>query len=143
MLIITGIYGKFPDSYGEKSIYEKINDESLDASEIKMLIDRGADINYTDKEGVNSLSIALNWAGEDLAIALIEAGADLSIKEGEDSPLELAIYNDADIKVIESMLNKGATLAFDIEGVTPLEYVKENENIELVNLLLKHKEKSQ
>ena len=138
-LIIAGVYGNFPDSYGKKSIYEQINDDSLDTSEIKLLLDRGANINYTDKDGASSLSTALNWGEDDLAIALIEAGADLSAKDGEDSPLEYAIYNDSNIKVIESMLNKGASLDFDIEGVTPLEHSQQYENIELVNLLLKHK----
>ncbi len=139
VVIIAGIYEKIPDSYGKKSIYEQINHESLDASEIKLLIDRGADINYTDKDGSSSLSIALNWGKDDLAIALIEAGSDLSAKDGEDSPLEYAIYNGSNIDVIEAMLNKGASLEFDIEGITPLEYLKENENIELRNLLLKYK----
>jgi ankyrin repeat protein len=37
------------------------------------------------------------------------------------------------------MLDKGASLEFDIEGVTPLEYSKQYENIELENLLLEHK----
>ncbi len=137
-LIIAGVYGKFPDSYGEKSIFEQINDGSLDTSEITLLLDRGANINYTDKDGASSLSTALNWGEDDLAIALIEAGADLSAKDGEDSPLAYAIYNDSNIKVIESMLNKGASLDFDIEGITPLEYSKQYENIELVNLLLKY-----
>lgn len=140
-LIIVGVYGKFPDSYGEKSIYEQIYNESLDASEIKLLIDRGADINYKDKDGSNSLSIALNWGEDDLAIALIESGADLSANNGEESPLEYAIYNDSNINVIESMLDKGASLEFDIEGVTPLEYSKQHENIELMSVIKKYKDK--
>lgn len=140
-LIIIGVYGRFPDSYGEKSIYEQINDESLDASEIKLLIERGADINYKYKDGTSPLSIALSWGEADLAIALIEAGADLSAKDGEESPLKYAIYNESNINVIESMLDKGASLDFDIEGVTPLEYSKEYENNELVNLIMKYKDK--
>jgi hypothetical protein len=138
-IIIVGVYGMFPDSYGEKSIYEQLNDESLDVSEIKLLLDRGGNINYTAKDGSSSLSTALSWGEDDLAIALIEAGADLSAKDGEDTPLEYAIYNDLNIKIIESMLDKGASLEFDIEGVTPLEYSKQYENIELENLLLEHK----
>ncbi len=138
-LIIIGIYGKFPDSYGEKSIYEQMNNDSLDVSEIKLLIDRGADINYEDKDGRNSLSIALDWEENDLVIALIESGADLSANGGETSPLEYAMYNDFSINVIETMLEKGASLEFDIDGVTPLEYSKQNENMELVNLIKKYK----
>ncbi len=138
-LIIIGVYGKFPDSYGKKSIYQQINDESLDVSEIKELIDRGADINYQGKDGENPLSIALNWGNDDLIIALIESGADLSANGRETSPLEYAIYNDSSINVIESMLKKGASLDFDIEGLTPLEYSKQNENMELLNVINKYK----
>ena len=107
-------------------------------SEIEILLDRGANINYTDKEGSSSLSIALSWEEDELAIALVEAGADLSAKGDEASPLEYAIYYELDIKIIESMLNKGASLEFDIEGVTPLEYSRKIEDIELTNLLLEH-----
>lgn len=137
-LIIAAVHQKFPDNYGEKSIYAKIYNESLKPSDISLLIERGADINYRGEDGSNSLAIALNWGEDDLAIALIEAGADLSIKNDEDSPLEYAIYNDSNIKIIEMMLNKGASLEIDIEGFTPLEYSKQYENIELMNLLLKH-----
>ena len=138
VLIIIGVYGSIPDSYGEKSIYEQINDESLDASDITLLIERGADIDYEDKEGTNSLSIALNWGENDLAIALIEAGADLSGKDSEESPLEYAIYNDANINVIEAMLDKGASLEFEIDGTSPLEYSQKYENNELANLIMKY-----
>lgn len=136
-LIIAGVHSKFPDNYGEKSIYQQVKDDSLEISEITQLLERGADINYKNKQGESSLLIALSWYQDDLAIALIEAGADLSINNDQ-SPLKEAIYNDYDIRVIEKMLQKGASLEFDIEGMSPIEYSKQYENMAVVNLLAEY-----
>jgi len=135
VLIIIGAYGKFPDSYGPNSIYEQLMDDSLESSEIATLLDRGGDINYKDKEGDTALSIALSWEQDELAIALIESGADLSIRSNDELPLQYAIYNNSNIKVIDTMLKNGASLDFKIEGITPVEYSRQNENAELAKLI--------
>lgn len=138
ILVILAIYGKFPDAYGPKSIYEQIQDDSLNPSEVKTLLNRGANINYKGSDDDTALATALDWGSDELAITLIESGADLSIKSNSETPLKYAIYNDTNIDVIESMLKNGASLKFDIEGMTPLEYSKQYENIALEQLITKY-----
>jgi len=137
-LIVIAVYGRFPDAYGHKSIYEQLNDESLTPAEVEVLLERGADIDYKGEDGSTALALALSWGEDDIAIALIELGADLSIKDGEESPLEYAVNNGSKIVVIEAMLRSGASLDFDIEGVTPLDYSKQTQDIELERLISKY-----
>jgi len=135
VLIIFSVYSKFPDSYGEASIYQQMNDESLQPSEVKTLVERGADIDFIGKDGESSLGLALYWGQDDIAISLIESGANLMPQEGT-SPLESALHNEASVLVIASMLEHGASLEFMVDGQTPLEYYKDNQ--ELTTLLQQH-----
>ena len=138
-LIVVAVYGKFPDSYGHKSILEQMKHESLKPADISQLLARGADINYKDKNGNSALSLALDWSEDELAISLIESGADLSLNAfDEQSPLEYAIYNDANMTIVSSMLKNGASLAFKIDGMTPIEYSKKYENIALEKIITEY-----
>ncbi len=138
-LIIIAVYGKLPDSYGPKSIYQQIKDESLSSSEIEKLLSRGANINHKASDGNTALSIAIEWNEDDLAIALIESGASLSIMNGDgETPLKQAMSNDSSIGVIESMLKNGASLEFKIEGVSPIEHSKQLGNTELEELISRY-----
>ncbi len=137
-LIMVGVYSRFPDSYGTKSLYEQMQHEELNAEDVAKYIERGADINYVDEYGDTPLSSALSWSEDELAIALIEAGADLSADDNGQRPLEQAIYNGGSIEVIETMLKQGASLDFKIDGISPLEYAKQAEQRDLVKLLTQY-----
>ncbi|MGI9271442.1 MAG: ankyrin repeat domain-containing protein [Woeseiaceae bacterium] len=129
-------YDALPDAYGPKSLYEQMEYETLSPTSVQTLLDRGADINYQDEYGDTALSLALDWGEYDIAEALIEAGADLSLKSSyEMTPIEYAVSYDVDMNVIEAMLRNGASLDFEVDGMTPMEYAKEYENVELVTLL--------
>ncbi|MCL4854134.1 MAG: hypothetical protein KJZ78_22470 [Bryobacteraceae bacterium] len=63
------------------------------ARKIKILIDKGADINYLDGNGLNPTMTAVAWGGQyDLALLLLEEGADFKIyKPRENSRLVHAV----------------------------------------------------
>lgn len=89
--IIAGIHDGIPDSWGARAIYDQMQNESLHADNLQSFLDQGADIDYQDENGDTALSYALDWAEYDVALALIEAGADLSIRNSyEQTPLEQA-----------------------------------------------------
>ena len=135
--IVLSIHTQFPDSYGPAAIYQHAEGDILTASEIPTLLERGAEIDYQGRDGSTALTIALDWEQDDLAIALIESGADLSTRiDDYGTPLEHAMYSGSNVEVIESMLKNGASLNFELDGLTPLAYSKEYENRELEELIL-------
>lgn len=137
--IIAVAYESLPNGWGPSSLYEQMEYETLSASSVDTLLERGADINYRDEYGDTALSLALDWGYDGIAIALIEAGADLSLKDSYDmTPIEHAISYDADPSVIKALLDNGATLDFRIDGMTPVEYAREYEYAELEALLAAH-----
>jgi len=118
----------FPDSWGRKSIYDHVQNESLDAASVQTYLERGADIDYRDGNGDTPLAIALDWGRDDIAIALIDAGADLELKSSYGlTPLEYAVTYGVDLRVTRAMLRNGADLDIEVDGMTPLEYAREHE----------------
>lgn len=103
--IIAVAHDSLPDAYGPHSLYEQMEYETLSASSVETLLERGADVNYRDEYGDTALSLALDWGYEDIAIALIE---------------------------------NGASLDFQIEGMTPAEYAQEYEYEELSAFLVSY-----
>jgi len=143
VLAVVGVslHQSMPDTYGEKSLYNAVNNDStINNERINFFIERGADINYVDEDGLTPLALIMNWYGEtEYIVALINAGANLDIDyfEGK-SALHYAIYHEYDIDIIEAMLKRGQTLDFKIEGMNPVEYANENLSSEVGALLLKH-----
>lgn len=137
VIVMLSIYLEIPNSYGPSAIYEHVQDEELLASELQEFLDRGADIDHQGEDGSTALSIAMDWGQDELAIALIESGADLSSKvDGYGTPIEYAIYSDSNIEVIESMLKNGASLDFELDGMTPLDYSRQYQNRQLEELIV-------
>lgn len=135
-VVIVVIHEQLPDAWGPKSLYQQLQFESLSPASVETMLGRGADIDYASEEGETVLWLALDWGEDDIAIALINAGADLTITSDDDrTPIEHAIYYDLNLRVVEAMLDKGESLEFEIEGMTPLEYARENEYLELASFL--------
>ncbi|XP_031567099.1 phosphate system positive regulatory protein PHO81-like [Actinia tenebrosa] len=108
--------------YNEKLIYYAI-------------IEVGADVNKTDKDGKTALFYALSNDHEKVAHALIESGADVNItdKDGK-TALFYALSNDHE-KVAHAMIEAGASVnKVDKDGKTALFYAKWNEKLVLMSI---------
>jgi hypothetical protein len=81
-----------------------------DAAGAKRLIATGTDPNEGRFLGSSPLLIAIGWGHNDIARALIEAGADINVTDpGGGTALMWAAYNDAgDADVVDLLLAKGA-----------------------------------
>ncbi|MBX2835489.1 MAG: ankyrin repeat domain-containing protein [Gammaproteobacteria bacterium] len=139
-LVIVGISASFPDRYGQKALYDQLYEDTLGADEVQKYVDRGANLNYVDEDGMSVLSMAMDWTESDVVVSLIEAGADLNQLIYDDwSPLAYAIYNE-DVDVVKAMLDRGALQTAEIDGVDALEMVQETENDELIALVGKYRQ---
>lgn len=138
-VVAVGGSQQLPDSYGEKAISDRMVFEMIQPDDIKMLLGRGADINYLDEDGDTPLAMALYWEEEDMTLALIEAGASLTMKIDGESSLVNALYNSASENVIEAMLERGALSIAEKDGFDPLQYATEYEDEGLLALLEKHR----
>ena len=93
-------------------------------TEIREMVQDGADVNCTNKFGMTPLMLACQYNScIAVAKALIESGADLYAKEPryKSTPFHLAALSSSNPRIIETLLNAGA----DIEcrnyiGETPL-----------------------
>jgi ankyrin repeat protein len=127
---------------------------SADVEMVKMLLARGADINYTNKYGWTALLKALDnrkhWTT--VTPVLIKSGADVNatLKSNGYTPLWKAIgkikkNKGAAIKIIKSLLSKGADanapyISKDARysGETPLMSASKKGSADVVKLLLSH-----
>jgi len=127
---------------------------SADVEMVKMLLSRGADINYTNKYGWTALLKALdnrkNWIT--VTPVLIKSGADVNatLKSNGYTPLWKAIgkirkNRDAAVEIIKLLLSKGADVnapyiskKASYSGETPLMSASKKGSLDVVKLLLSH-----
>jgi ankyrin repeat protein len=92
---------------------------SADAEMVKMLLSRGADINYTNKYGWTALLKALDNREHWMAVTpvLVKSGADVNakLKSNGYTPLWKAIgriskNREAAVEIVELLLSKGAVV---------------------------------
>lgn len=139
VVVMLAVHQEFPTSYGPSAIYEHAQNEKLLAADVPKFLDRGADIDHQGENGSTSLSIAMDWGQDELAIALIESGANLvNPADGYGTPIEYAMYSDSSVEIIESMLKNGASLDFELDGMTPLAYSREYENQQLEEVIVSY-----
>lgn len=112
-------------------------------SEIKEMIQDGADVNTANKFGMTPLMLAAQYNScIAVAKALIEAGADLYAQEPvyKSTAFHLAAVSSGNPRIVETLLNAGA----DIEcrnylGETPLLLaIGGNPNAKLATALIQH-----
>lgn len=136
--VVFGVAASIPDNHGSKALYAHMWEDDFSVADVSRLISNGADINYTDSDGESPLTIAMDWGDDELAIALIEAGADVKRQFQDMYPVEYAMNSSASNDVIDAMLAKGATVNFSIDGYTPVELALEYEDYELEAVFNKH-----
>lgn len=89
---------------------------------VKLLIEKGANINAGDNEGRKALHCAVYGGNTDVMQTLLKAGADINTKENTSdfTPLHLAA-EDNNIDMVRFLLEHGADASLtDSEGNTPL-----------------------
>lgn len=109
-----------------------------------LLIDKGAAINTVNAEGWTPLDFALYYEHPDVALRLIQKGADISRPYPgipDVSLLHFAAFKNY-AEVVKAMLERGADpQAKDKSGKTPLDIARLKNNMEVVHILLAHIEK--
>jgi len=122
----------------------------------RLLIKRGADVNLADSEGMTALMRAVSQRDNEMAYALIEAGADANAVTNEKSwggdrnVLMFALGTEdffryersrppkVDLQLIERLLEKGADANYTNKaGMTPLSLAR-NKKIRVIGLLKKY-----
>lgn len=78
-----------------------------DAELAKALIQRGADPNHINKEGMSALQLAIYRKNYEVALILLNAGADPNILDSKGNSLLMYL---AETKLIEALLEKGADI---------------------------------
>ena len=103
---------------------------------VKLLLDKGADPNLSNKAGAT----ALMWAVNDLKKVqlLLAKGANVNaVSKDEKSPLRLALNLPNPMPVVKALFAKGANVnQADKRGFTPLMFAGFSGNLELIQLLL-------
>ncbi len=135
-LLDCGINVDICDRPGDTALHHCDNDEI-----IRMLLDRGADINATAHEG----SVLLNAIAQDNPDRLnylLKRGADPSLDDGSGiTPLHYAATMDTPntTEIILLLMSHGAPideLAYGVEYGTPLAFAARNNNLKAALLLL-------
>lgn len=110
------------------------------SSMIKLLIDRGADVNRSGEHVGTPLCYAAGQGELALSRLLVEAGADLqSVDIGGRSPLHLVICSpEATIEYFDYFVELGADpLLSDRRGCSGLHYAARGNSLDIVNRILK------
>jgi membrane protease YdiL (CAAX protease family) len=107
------------------------------AQEVRALLEKGADPNAKDREGVSALMRAAYRANLETIWVLTERGADVNARDDEGlTPLMVAALR-GNLSGVEALLEKGADVNAQSErGLTPLIWASSNGHIEIVRLLL-------
>ncbi|WP_069188011.1 M48 family metallopeptidase [Bacillus sp. FJAT-27251] len=108
-----------------------------DMDQVQQLVAEGADVNEKDSDDNTALQYAVSWGDSEAAQWLIENGADVNTTDNWGStPLINAVFNDADIELVELLLANGADKTIiDSEGKTAHDYAVENRDAKLRDLL--------
>lgn len=133
---------------GYKEEKTSLNKRLLDACKkgkrakvlVKILLDRGAEVNARDEHGWTPLHHAASRDAVSILQLLLDKGADVNSKTVEGAtPLHVAAASGS-LNTISLLLAKGVDInARDNSGRTPLHYAAAKGSLATVKLLLKHK----
>ena len=108
--------------------------------DVKVLLDRRADVNAKDKDGRTALMFAVINSHQETVEMLLDRGADVNAqaKDGATALILAAIVGSAEI--VKKLLNKGADLeaAFTATGKTAMTMARERGHPSIVHILKIH-----
>jgi ankyrin repeat protein len=111
-----------------------------DITIVKLLLERGANINAADANGGTALTEAVIHAERETVRLLLDKGASVKVRTGALAyPVLAMAAMRGDVEIARVLLEKGAEVnAADTNGMTPLMWAASNDagNQELVGLLL-------
>lgn len=134
--VITDRKAEFSDSSGTSWLYltARIND----IEKVKLLLEKGADINASVDGGTTPLMIAVQNHHIKMVELLIENGAAVNVAD-EDGTTALMLASREDIEIVKLLLEKNADVnAVNNDGITPLATAAMYGSVEIVTLLLKN-----
>jgi hypothetical protein len=102
---------------------------------VRLLVEKGANVNYTDNNDLTPLHVAIEKNKPEVALALIESGADVTAKDVEGrTPLHMGALPGVVDKILEK--NPGALEVPDRLNRTPLFRLVDRRDVASVRLLL-------
>jgi ankyrin repeat protein len=93
-LVELGADVNVKNKYGDTALIATIDRTSIDKDIVKLLIDNGANVNDTDRDGFTALMHAAKKGDKDIVQLLLENGADTNIESNNGkTALSLALHN--------------------------------------------------
>lgn len=115
------------------------NDSRYSVDVVKAILTKELNINevrYDDK--YTALLVAIKAGRNDIAIILIESGADFNLKSSVGETALTVAATGGDVMLVSSLISHGADIEETTEqGYTPLMFAAYNDEYELVDFLLK------
>jgi ankyrin repeat protein len=95
---------------------------------VRILLDKGANVNVPRKDGITPLHLASNQGSVEIVKLLLDKGAKVDVKGGKNSitPLMLASMN-GHTEVVKLLLERGADPRLKSFGSTAFDYAKNDE----------------
>lgn len=136
----TGHYSKAPSAVVHGDLFDAA--KTGDIATIQGLLDQGANVNSTNKQGETPLHAAASADQSQVAMLLIQKGANVnSTTTGGWTPLHTAARFGG-TKVVTLLIAKGANVsAVNADGRTPAELAQAVNNVRMASLLRYHANK--
>ncbi|KAJ7759534.1 ankyrin repeat-containing domain protein [Mycena metata] len=106
---------------------------------VKFLIERGADVNASNKDGYTSLYLASERGHLGVVEFLIEHGADVNARNKDGYTSLHLVSRDGHLDIVKFLIEHGADINASTEGgYTSLSMASENGHLEVVKFLIEH-----
>lgn len=105
-------------------LHSRLEDGDNCLETIKLLIDKGANINHSNNFGYTPLFVASMFDNLKRIKLLIENGADISKKDNSGRTVLFAAFLSDDSEILQCLIENGANInEVDEDGISPLQYL--------------------
>jgi len=138
LLIARGADPHAVDDDGNTLLHEAFGAmHTTNADVVRKLLALGVSINARNKKGETALLLSCFYARAPLVQALIDAGADSTLRSANTSVVHAAARTD-NVEVLELLLANGADGALSLDGVTPLDEAVIGDHYRSISALKRH-----